>query len=113
MASATLVQTGKPFPFFLGSPSRSILANLPATQLQRIYLNHADEIAEANLGKNWPAFREKMKAAREVGVVVASDIDKKLVGFGAPIFSSPDKVAASITLAKIKKEVSAEDIENL
>lgn len=54
-----------------------------------------------------------MKAAREVGVVVASDIDKKLVGFGAPIFSLPDKVSASITLARIKKEVSAEDIENL
>ena len=64
-------------------------------------------------GKIGLRFERKMKAAREVGVVVASDIDKKLVGFGAPIFSSPDMVSASITLARIKKEVSAEDIENL
>ena len=78
----TSFDRGKPFSIFLGSPSRSILANLPVVHLQRIFLTHVDKIAQTNLGRTWPEFREKMKVVRDEGVVVASDIDKKLVGFG-------------------------------
>ena len=109
----TSFDRGKPFSIFSGSPSRSILANLPTVHLQRIFLTHADQIAQANLGRTWPEFKEKMKAARDEGVVVASDIEKKLIGFGAPIFSSPGNVTASVTLARIKSEVDPEGIKYL
>ena len=103
------MERGRPFPLFQGSPSRVILANLPTYQLRNLALNHQQAIAEAGLGQNWGEFRDAMRAIRRTGYLVASDIDKALVGISAPIFHAPGAVAASLCLVRTKENVSPED----
>jgi DNA-binding IclR family transcriptional regulator len=103
------MERGRPFPLFQGSPSRVILAHLPTYQLRNLALNHQAAIAAAGLGENWIQFRDSMRAIRRVGYVVASDIDKALVGISAPIFHAPGAVAASLCLVRLRENVSEED----
>ncbi|HEX3990874.1 MAG TPA: IclR family transcriptional regulator C-terminal domain-containing protein [Acetobacteraceae bacterium] len=103
------MERGRPFSLFRGSPSRVILANLPTYQLRNLALNHQQDIAEAGLGQNWTEFRDAMRTIRRNGYLVASDIDKALVGISAPIFHAPGAVAASLCLVRTKQNVSPED----
>lgn len=109
----TSFDRGRPFSLFKGSTSQVILANLGADQLRRLFLQHAGEIAEAGLGANWPAFRDRMRGIRERGVAIASVIDKDLIGIAAPVFTTPDTVAAALALVRIRKEVDEAAIERL
>lgn len=109
----TSFDRGRPFSLFRSSGSRIILANLPATQLRRLFLHHADEINAAGLGTTWPAFRDTLKAIRKRGVAVASDIDTDPIGIAAPIFAAPDIVSGSLVCARIRSEVTDRDIEHL
>jgi DNA-binding IclR family transcriptional regulator len=104
---------GRPFPLFLGAPSRIILANLRMQQLQRLFLHHPHEIAGAGLGNNWMEFRENMRVVSKRGYAVASDIDKALVGISAPIFLPSGDVTASLCLVKLRREVSEAELEPL
>jgi DNA-binding IclR family transcriptional regulator len=103
------MERGRPFPLFQGSPSRVILAHLPTYQLRNLALNHQREIAAAGLGQNWAEFRDGMRAIRRTGYLVASDIDKVLVGISAPIFHAPGAVAASLCLVRLRENVTEED----
>jgi DNA-binding IclR family transcriptional regulator len=103
------MERGRPFPLFQGSPSRVILAHLPTYQLRNLALNHQAAIAAAGLGENWAEFRDGLRAIRRVGYLVASDIDKALVGISAPIFHAPGAVAASLCLVRLKANVTPED----
>jgi DNA-binding IclR family transcriptional regulator len=102
------MERGRPFPLFQGSPSRVILAHLPTYQLRNLALNHQAEITAAGLGENWSAFRDAMRAIRRMGYVVASDIDKDLVGISAPIFHAPGAVTASLCLVRSRTGVTPE-----
>jgi DNA-binding IclR family transcriptional regulator len=86
-----------------------ILANLPTYQLRNLALNHQRDIADAGLGQNWAEFRDAMRMIRRTGYVVASDIDKALMGISAPIFHAPGAVAASLCLVRTKENVSPRD----
>jgi len=103
------MERGRPFPLFQGSPSRVILAHLPPYQLRNLALNHQAAIAAAGLGQNWAEFRDAMRAIRRTGYLVASDIDKALVGVSAPIFHAPGAVAASLCLVRLKENVMPDD----
>jgi DNA-binding IclR family transcriptional regulator len=103
------MERGRPFSLFRGSPSRIILAHLPTYQLRNLALNHQREIAAAGLGEDWPTFRDKLRAIRRIGYLVASDIDTALVGISAPIFHAPGAVTASLCLVRVKENVSTED----
>ena len=100
------MERGRPFPLFQGSPSRVILAHLPTYQLRNLALNHQAAIAAAGLGENWTEFRNAMRVIRKTGYLVASDIDKALVGISAPIFHAPGAVAASLCLVRLKENVT-------
>jgi DNA-binding IclR family transcriptional regulator len=103
------MERGRPFPLFQGSPSRVILAHLPTYQLRNLALDHQAEITAAGLGENWSAFRDAMRAIRRTGYVVASDIDKDLVGISAPIFHAPGAVTASLCLVRLRAHVKPAD----
>jgi DNA-binding IclR family transcriptional regulator len=103
------MERGRPFPLFQGSPSRVILAHLPTYQLRNLALNHQKEIAAAGLGENWTEFRDGLRAIRRTGYLVASDIDKALVGISAPIFHAPGAVAACLCLVRRKEHVTQDD----
>jgi len=103
------MERGRSFPLFKGSPSRVILANLPTYQLRNLALHHQADIAAAGLGTTWSEFRDGMRAIRRAGYLVASDIDKALVGISAPIFHAPGAVAASLCLVRRRENVTAAD----
>ena len=107
------MERGRPFPLFQGSPSRVILAHLPTYQLRNLALNHQAAIAAAGLGENWTEFRDAMRVIRKTGYLVASDIDKALVGISAPIFHAPGAVAASLCLVRLKENVTESDAAEL
>ncbi len=102
----TSFDRGRPFPLFLGAPSRIILANLTQQQLQRLFLHHAQDITAAGLGRNWLEFRDNMREISKQGWVAASDIDKNLIGVAAPVFLPSGEVTASLCLVKMRKDVS-------
>lgn len=110
---ASSFDRGRPFTLFRGSPSRIILANFTTQQLQRLFLHHAEEITAAGLGRNWPEFRDNMRAVQRQGYAVASDIDKTLVGVSAPIFLLSGEVTASLCLVKLRSEVTDVEISQL
>lgn len=103
------MERGRPFSLFQGSPSRVILAHLPTYQLRNLALGYQKEIAAAGLGENWLEFRDGLRAIRRTGYLVASDIDKALVGISAPIFHAPGAVTASLCLVRVKANVTEED----
>ncbi len=103
------MERGRPFPLFQGAPSRVILAHLPTYQLRNLALNHQAAISEAGLGENWGEFRDGLRAIRKAGYLVASDIDKALVGIAAPIFHAPGAVTASLCLVRLKEDVTGAD----
>jgi DNA-binding IclR family transcriptional regulator len=72
-------------------------------------LNHQAAIAAAGLGENWTEFRDAMRAVRKTGYLVASDIDKALVGISAPIFHAPGAVTASLCLVRRRENVTEAD----
>lgn len=106
----TSFDRGRPFPLFLGAPSRVILANLSQAQLQRLFLNHPQEIAAAGLGHNWLEFRENMKEVSRRGYERASDIDRNLIGIAAPIFLPSGDVMGSLCLVKMRKDVDERQV---
>ena len=107
------MERGRPFPLFQGSPSRVILAHLPPYQLRNMFLHHQREIAAAGLGESWAEFRDGLRAIRRTGYLVASDIDKALVGISAPIFHAPGAVAASLCLVRRREMVTEVDAAEL
>jgi DNA-binding IclR family transcriptional regulator len=109
----TSFDRGRPFSLFTSSTSQAILANLSAEQQQRLFLQHAGEISKAGLGENWPTFKDRMRSIRERGVAIASVIDKDLVGVAAPVFTTPDTVAAALTLVRFRREVDNDTTERL
>ena len=92
------MERGRPFPLFRGSPSRSILAWLPDGHLRRLMLDHAHEIRDAGLGKNWTEFRHWTRETRATGHYIGlGEIDRQLMGVGVPILWPSGELAGSLT----------------
>jgi DNA-binding IclR family transcriptional regulator len=109
----TSFDRGRSFSLFRGSAARAILPWLSQAHLQRLFLQHADAIAAAGYGETWPAFREALKAIRRQGYAVVSDVDPEVIGISAPIFAAPEVVTAALVLARLKREVTEQDIATL
>jgi DNA-binding IclR family transcriptional regulator len=110
---AMSMERGRPFPLFLGAPSRIILANLPAYHLKSLFLEHGREIERVGLGSGWRDFAMRLKAIRKQGYYVGSEIDAELVGVAAPIFRAPGTVVASLCMVRLRAETDAAMIEML
>jgi DNA-binding IclR family transcriptional regulator len=102
------MERGRPFPLFLGAPSRIILANLPSYHLKGLFLSHSREIERVGLGANWREFNARLKAIRKRGIYVGSEIDADLVGVAAPIFRAPGTVVASLCMVRIRVQADAD-----
>lgn len=99
------MERGRPFPLFIGAPSRIILAYLPAYHLKSLFQSHSREIERTGLGATWREFSLRLKAIRKHGVYIGSEIDPELVGVAAPIFHTPGTVVASLCMVRLRSEV--------
>lgn len=104
------MERGRPFPLFLGAPSKIILAHLPAHHLKNLFLAHTEEIRQAGLGTNWPEFRDNLKTIKQRGFYVGSEIERDLVGVAAPVFRAPDLVVASLCIVRFRAEAGTSEL---
>jgi DNA-binding IclR family transcriptional regulator len=107
------MERGRPFPLFIGAPSRIILANLPVYHLKSLFLNHSQEIRRVGLGDDWKAFNAKLRTIRRAGYYVGSEIDATLVGVAAPVFRAPGKVIASLCMVRLRSEVGERELQRM
>jgi DNA-binding IclR family transcriptional regulator len=88
---------GMPFPLFRGPASLTILANLKPHQAKSLYGRHATEIANAGLGKDWPAFRDKLRTIRSSGYALSiNSFGTGLLGIAAPVHDAGGAVIGSV-----------------
>ena len=101
------MERGRPFPLFLGSPARAILAWLPESRLRNLMQQSAHAIRDAGLGENWLEFRQKLKAIRSQGHCIGlGEIDADLMGIGVPILRPNGEVEGSLTTVLPLRRVS-------
>ena len=92
-------ERGRPMPMFLGATAKAILAHLTPYQQRNLMLWHPAEIRAAGLGESWNEFRDNLRRLRKEKVVVShGEIDPGLIGIGAPVFSSENKVLGSLVM---------------
>jgi DNA-binding IclR family transcriptional regulator len=60
-------ERGMTVSLFHNAASLAILASLPPSRAQHIYLDHAERIREAGMGTNWKAFRANLNGVRRQG----------------------------------------------
>jgi DNA-binding IclR family transcriptional regulator len=107
------MERGRPFPLFLGAPSRIILANLPAYHLRSLFTEYAGVIGSVGLGETWKVFSLALKKIRRAGYYVGSEIDAQLVGVASPVFSARGQVAGSLCMVRLRARTGEADLERM
>jgi DNA-binding IclR family transcriptional regulator len=89
---------GRPMPLFRGATSKIMLAHLPERQLARLFADHREEIAETDLGSDWPAFTAALRTLRRAGICVSrGEVNEGVVGVAAPIFDAEKRLIGSLS----------------
>jgi DNA-binding IclR family transcriptional regulator len=101
---------GRRMPLFRGAGSKVIIAALPTARQKSLYLNNAAEIASADLGASWIAFKANMSAIRRAGYSVSKgELDRGNVGIAAPITLDPPNAPGSLVLVFGTKRYATAD----
>lgn len=91
---------GRPRPLFRGGAPKVILAGLPTAQLRRLFDQHITEIDAAGLPTDWSGFRRYFGRIRKSGFYFSEgELDHRLSGIAAPIYTSTGTVTAALSLA--------------
>ncbi len=91
-------ERGRPMPLFRGATSKIILAHLAPRDLRRVYDASPAEVAAADLGRTWDAFRSTMTQMRKVGhAITRAELDAESIGIAAPILDDSRKVLGSLS----------------
>jgi DNA-binding IclR family transcriptional regulator len=91
-------ERGRPMPLFRGATSKVILAHLAPRDLRRLYEAHGAQVAEAELGDTWEAFRGAMARLRKAGhSVTHAEVDPGCIGIGVPVFDDRNRVLGSLS----------------
>ena len=87
-------ERGATMPLFRGATSKVVLAHQNRRTLEKIYLDHEEEMRAAAHGITWKNLREELDAIRKAGVAVSdSDITEGTTGIAAPLFIDKQVVA--------------------
>jgi DNA-binding IclR family transcriptional regulator len=95
---AVSYERGRPMPMFRGATSKIILAHLPGRKLRQLFGQHAKEIAESGLGRDFEQFKGEMARMRRAGAcITAAELDPGRVGVAAPIFDPEKTIQGSLS----------------
>lgn len=93
-------ERGRPMPLLRGAPSKVILANLPARQLNAMVERMRKRAASETARFDWSAFKDELRRIRKAGFgVTRGEVDPGITGISVPIFSPSGTVIASLGLA--------------
>jgi DNA-binding IclR family transcriptional regulator len=107
-------ERGRPMSLFHGAMAKVILAHLSPYQLRNLALHHAQDIREAGLGDDWPAFRSEMAAlAREGSCITHGELVQGALGISAPVFDPDRRLLGSITFAMSEARLAASNEQAL
>lgn len=107
-----LFSRGQTRPLFQGAASKIILPYLRPHQLRSLYAKHAEAIAKAGLGADWPSFRRALSDMRSAGYAVTSgEFHPGIVGISAPVFNRDGQVLGSIGVAGPVGAFSEDDVD--
>ena len=92
----------------MGAASQVILANMPASQISKLYQGDPEGFAEAGLGDSLKAVRQQLRAIRAQGWKASeSQVVSGVTGIAAPIFDSGEHVMGSLSLTIGRTGLSA------
>ena len=81
-------ERGRAMPLHRGAPSRAILAQLPASTLQRLIDEDAANLRGAGWPTRLPALQRRLQALRTQGVQVSvAEVDRGAHGWAVPLFA--------------------------
>lgn len=90
---------GTTMPLFRSSTSKTILAWMSRSRLQRLWKSHQDEPDCRALGKDWLSFWKTLQAIRREGLCHSTgEVDAGLSGISAPILFGTGDVAGCVSL---------------
>lgn len=105
---------GRLRPLFLGAAPKAALAQLPPTQLRRLFDAHAAEVAAAGLPTDWPAFRRHYARIRQAGHYVSiGELEPTLAAVAAPLLHGDGKVAGALSLVTTVQRMAVLDVGKL
>lgn len=89
---------GRPHPLFRGAMSKSILAFVPRSRVQRVYNGHSGLAAASGMGETWREFSQTLQKIRKQGYAESDgELDPGVIGIGAPVFNG-DEVMGSVSI---------------
>jgi DNA-binding IclR family transcriptional regulator len=92
-------ERGRPMPLLRGAPSKVILANLPARQLNGL-VERLQKRAAKTAHFDWQGFKDELRLIRKAGFgVTRGEVDAGVTGICVPIFSPGGTVIASLGVA--------------
>lgn len=100
---------------FRGATSKIILAHLASRELKEVYVRHAVEIDQAELGSDWQAFRLPMRGIRKQGYAISrrGEVDPEQFGVSAPVLDSAGRILAGLTIVVRDNLATPDDCERL
>ena len=107
-------ERGRARPLLKGAASRVILANMPTTQIAKLYAQDADGFSEAQLGDSLKAVRSSLRGIRQQGWESSEgQVVSGVTGIAAPIFDGKDHVMGSLSLTVGRTGLTAGEVSEI
>jgi DNA-binding IclR family transcriptional regulator len=102
---------GRPRPLFLGGAPKVILSCYAPTTLHKLFDQHRDEIAQAGLPSEWPAFRKYYSGIRKAGYYLSNgELESNLAALAAPIQQADGTVLGAISVVTTVQRMAVIDV---
>jgi DNA-binding IclR family transcriptional regulator len=105
-APSSSYERGRPMPLTRGATSKVILAHLPARRLTKLLAGSAGGEAAPPFQPDEAALREELRAIRKRGYTVSrSEIDREILGLGAPVVVPEAGIVGSLSLVLNNRDI--------
>lgn len=111
---AVSYERGRPMPLFRGAASKAILAHMPLRAVKSVYDDNTAKFAQASLGKDWSAVKERLRALRNAGLsVTQAELDPGMSGIAVPVFEAQRIIIGSLSVVIPVRYLTPEGLEQI
>lgn len=99
IAATGIRSRGRQRPMFKGGAPKLLISWLPRHQQKHIYLQHAEEIRQLQMGEAWEEFRAKLDTLRKSGFYLSwGELEPNLGAAVVPVFNPAGEAVAALNL---------------